>query len=204
MYARMSAVGRDLEWLGLTHNSARTQMLERMAGNSDVAALRVLADVVEPVKDYDRWSDSKGPIDFHAPLIRMIDAASPESDAARQFSDLVQKFVQSGYKDQALEAEIRGYLTTWRDNDARLHPVFEQSFVLQEDAPLSQNLSALGVSGLQALDYLDKGQTAPDSWKTQQMAVIDQAKTRQGDMLLMVVAPVQQLVEASAGQGQRN
>jgi hypothetical protein len=36
------------------------------------------------------------------------------------------------------------------------------------------------------------------------MTAIDQAKGRQADMLLMVVAPVQQLVEASAGQGQRN
>jgi hypothetical protein len=51
---------------------------------------------------------------------------------------------------------------------------------------------------------LDKGQTAPDSWKTQEMAVIDQAKTRQADMLLMVVAPVQRLVEASAGQSQHS
>ena len=59
-----------------------------------------------------------------------------------------------------------------------------------------------GAAGLQALDYLDKGQTALDSWKTQQLAVIEQAKTRQADMLLMVVAPVQQLVEASAGQAQ--
>lgn len=204
MYSRMNAVSRDLEWLGLTHNSARTQMLERMAGNSDTSALRVLADVVEPVKDYDRWSDAKGPIDFHAPLTRMIDAASPESDAAHQFSDLVQTFAQSGFKDQAAEAQIRSWLVTWRDNDARLHPVLEQSFVLREDAPLSKNLSALGASGLQALDYLDKGQTPPDSWKTQQMAVIEQAKTRQADMLLMVVAPVQQLVEAGGGQAPHN
>jgi hypothetical protein len=58
----------------------------------------------------------------------------------------------------------------------------------------------LGAAGLQALDYLDKGQTAPDSWKSQQLAVIDQAKTRHADMLLTVVAPVQQLLEASAGQ----
>lgn len=200
MYRRMNAVSYDLEWLGLAHNSARTHMMQRMAGNSDIAALRVLADVVEPVKDYDRWSDEKGPIDFHAPLTRMIDAVSPESDTARRFSDLVQTFAQSGYKDQAVEARIRRYLTTWRDNDAKLHPLLEQSFGLQEDVPLSQNLSALGATGLEALDYLDKGQTAPDSWKTQQMAVIDQAKTRQADMLLMVVAPVQQLVEASAGQ----
>jgi hexosaminidase len=200
MYARMNAVSYDLEWLGLTHNSARTQMLQRMAGNGDITALRVLADVVEPVKDYNRWDDAKGPIDFHAPLTRMIDAVNPESDTARHFTDLVQTFTQSGYKNQAAEAQIRSYLTTWRDNDAQLHPLLEQSFFLQEDVPLSQNLSALGAAGLQALDYLDKGQTAPDSWKAQQLAVIDQAKTRHADLLLTVVAPVQQLVEASSIQ----
>src|SRR6202140_4728172 len=200
MYTRMNAVSYDLESLGLTHNSARTHILQRMAGNSDITALRVLADVIEPVKDYDRWNDAKGPIDFHAPLTRMIDAVNPASDTARRFSGLLQTFVQSDYKDQAAEGQIRSYLTTWRDNDARLHPLLEQSFLLQEDGQLSQILSALGGPGLQALDYLDKGQTAPDSWKTQQLAVIDQAKTRHADMLLMVVAPVQQLVEASAGQ----
>jgi hexosaminidase len=198
MYHRMNAVSVNLEWLGLTHNSARTQMFERMAGGTDTTALRVLADVVEPVKDYNRWDDAKGPIDFHAPLSRMIDAVDPESDTARQFTDLVQKFVQGGLKDRAAETQIRGYLTTWRDNDARLHPLLEQSFFLEEDVPLSQNLSRLGAAGLQALDYLDKGQSAPDSWKTQQLAVIEQAKTRQADLLLMVVAPVEQLVEASA------
>jgi hexosaminidase len=196
----MNSISYDLEWLGLTHNSARTEMLQRMAGTSDVTALRVLADVVEPVKDYNRWDDAKGPIDFHAPLNRMIDAASPESDTAIRFSDLVQAFAQSGYKDQAAEAQIRSYLTTWRDNDARLHPMLAQSALLQEDEPLSQSLSVLGAAGLQALDYLDKRQTAPDSWKSQQSAVIDQAKTRQADLLLMVVTPVQQLVDASASQ----
>ena len=204
MYQRMMAVSYDLEGLGLTHNSVLTEMLQRMAGRGDTAALRVLADVVEPVKDYNRWDDAKGPIDFHAPLIRMIDAVRPESDSARQFSELVENFAQSGYKDQTIEAQIRSYLTTWRDNDVRLHPVLEQSFLLQEDVPLSQNLSALGAAGLEALDYLDKGQTAPDSWKTGQIAVIDRAGTRQADLLLMVVTPVRELVEAGAGQGQHN
>ena len=200
MYARMNAVSLELEWLGLTHRSARLHMLHRMAGTADIAALRNLADVVEPVKDYDRWSDAKGPIDFHSPLARMIDTVSPESDTARHFSDLVQTFAQSAYKDQATETQIRMWLTTWRDNDARLHPVLEQSFFLQEDEPLSENLSALGATGLEALDYLDKGQPAPDAWKTQQLALIEQAKTRKADLLLMVVVPVEQLVEASAAQ----
>src|ERR1700728_2814434 len=130
MYKRMKAVSYDLEWLGLTHSSVRTEMLERMAGNRDTAALRVLADVVEPVKDYNRWDDAKGPIDFHSPLTRMIDAVSPESDTARQFNDLVENFAQSGYRDKTVEAQIRSYLTNSRENDVRLHPVLEQSFLL--------------------------------------------------------------------------
>jgi hexosaminidase len=199
MYTRMNAVSLDLEWLGLTHRSARTEMLHRMAGAADISALRVLADVVEPVKDYDRWDDAKGPIDFHAPLTRMIDAVYPESDVARQFANLVQSYIQGGYKDQAAEAQIRAQLTLWRDNDAKLQPVLGQSFLLQEDAPLSQNLSAVGAAGLQALDYLDKGQSPPDAWKTQQASFFEEAKKRQADLLLMVVATVQQIVTASAG-----
>jgi len=53
---------------------------------------------------------------------------------------------------------------------------------------------------LQALDYLDKSLPAPDSWKTQQLILVDQAKKPSADVLLMIVAPVQQLVEASSAQ----
>jgi hexosaminidase len=198
MYARMNAVSLDLEWLGLTHRSARMHMLHRMAGSADISALRVLADVVEPVKDYGRGDDTSAP-DFDAPLTHMIDAVYPESDTARQFAGLVQTFLQSGAKDPTTEAQIRSQLTTWRDNDAKLHPLLDQSFLLQEDAPLSQDLSALGAAGLQALDYLDKSQPAPDAWKTQQLALVEQAKKPgPAGLLLMVVAPVQQLIEAGA------
>ena len=199
MYARLNAVSLDLEWLGLTHRSARAHMLHRMAGPADISALRVLADVVEPVKDYNRWDDSKGPIDFHAPLNRLIDAVYPESDTARQFAGLVQTYIQSNYKDQAAETRIRNWLTVWRDNDARLHPLLDGSFLLQEDEPLSQSLSALGAAGLEALDYLDKSQAAPDAWKTQQLALVEQAKKPgPAGLLLMVAAPIQQLIEAGA------
>jgi hexosaminidase len=204
MYTRLNAVSLYLEGTGLTHRSARMHMLQRMAGTADISALGVLADVVEPVKDYDRWDDSKGPIDFHAPLTRMIDAASPESDAARHFHDLVETFIQSAYKDQAAEAEIRAWLTSWRDNDAKLHAVLDQSLLLREDAPLSVDLSALGTAGLESLDYLDKSQPSPDSWRTQTMARIEEAKKPKAGLLLVPVAPVQQLVEATGAPTRHN
>jgi hexosaminidase len=198
MYARLNALSLQLEWLGLTHKSARMRMLHRMAGSEDIASLRVLADVVEPVKDYDRESVDK-PLDFHAPLNRMVDAVYPESDVARQFSGLVQVYVQSGYKDQTAEGQIRAYLTSWRDNDAKLHSLMDRSFLLQEVAPLSESLSALGNAGLQALDSLDKAETPADSWRAQQLALVAQAKTPKAALLLMVAGPVQQLIEASGG-----
>jgi hexosaminidase len=202
MYTRLNAVSLELEWVGLRHRLTRIQMLHRMAGRADIAALRVLAEVVEPVKDYDRWPDSKGPIDFHAPLTRMIDAVSPESDVARQFHDLVTAFVQSGYKDQAIEAQMRARLALWRDNDAKLRPVLEQSALLQEDVPLSKDLSGLGAAGLEALDYLDKSQTPPDSWRAAQGALIEGAKKGNADLLLMVAGPIGELVEATVTAAQ--
>jgi hypothetical protein len=197
----MHAVSLELATLGLNHNSARDEMLHRMAGDADITNLQVLANVVEPVKDYSRWSsEEKGPIDFHAPLTRLIDAVYPESQTARKFSNLVQQFVQSGAKDQAAASQIRAQLTLWRDNDAKLRPLLQESSLLQEATPLSQNLAMLGAAGLQALDYLDRGQPEPELWRTQQMAVIDQSKKPVAGLSLMVAAPIQQLVEASSGE----
>ncbi|HTW58677.1 MAG TPA: family 20 glycosylhydrolase [Terriglobales bacterium] len=204
MYARLNAVSLDLEWLGLTHRSARQHMLHRMAGSADISSLRVLADVVEPVKDYNREDATKGPIDLQAPLTSLVDAVYPESDTARQFASLVQRFNQSGYKDQATEAQIRHCLTLWRDNDSKLQPLLTQSSLLQEDAPLSQDLSALGAAGLQALDYLDKSQAAPDAWKAQQAVFFAQALKPKANLLLMVAAPIRQLVEANSGAETHN
>jgi hexosaminidase len=75
-----------------------------------------------------------------------------------------------------------------------------ESFLLTEVEPISQNLSALGAAGLAALDYIDRGERAPDVWKTEQLAIIEQAKTQKAQVLLMVAPSVQKLVEASAGQ----
>jgi hexosaminidase len=121
----------------------------------------------------------------------------PESDSARQFSNLVQTFVQSGYKDQAVETQIRSWLTRWRDNHAKLNPLLSGSFLLEEDVPLSQDLSTLGTAGLQALDYYDKGTQPPDDWKKQQAATIEQIKKSRAGLLLMVAAPVEQLIDSN-------
>jgi hexosaminidase len=200
MYARLDELSRRLERLGLTHRSSMALALYRMAGTDDTSALRTLAEVVDPVKDYARMENLKTAWDFRAPLNRLVDTASPESDRARRFRDSVQAYIESGCKDDAAEAEIRKLLSSWRDNDAKLHPLLEQSFLLNELAPLSEDLSAVGAAGLSALDYLDKSTPSPDSWREQQAAMLGPAKTQKANLLLVVVEPVRQLIEASKGK----
>ena len=198
MYSRLDNVSWRLEWLGLTHRSHELTMLYRMAGVDDISALRTLIDVVEPVKDYARFEAVKGDWDFRAPLNRLVDAANPESATARRFQELVQQYIQSRFQDKNAEARIRALLTQWRDNDGKLHPILESSFLLHEAIPLSEELSSLGASGLAALDYLQKTGPVPQSWRVQQIAQLDAASTPKADLLLTVVAPVRQLVEATA------
>ncbi len=203
MYRRLAELSWHLELLGLTHRSAPTEMLHRVLGSDDISALRTLADVLEPVKDYTRADSIKHPADNSVPLNHLVDALSPESDVARNFRDLVQTYIQSGYKDQDAERQIRAWLTKWSENDAKLHPELEQSFLLKEVEALSQDLSAESAAGLAALDYLDKSETSPDAWRAQQLLLMTSAKAAKAEMLLMVVDPVQQLVEASGNRGQR-
>jgi len=173
-------------------------MLRRIAGSDDISALRTFTDVVEPVKDYTREEIAAVEATSLSPLNRVIDAARPESASARRFADLVDVLV-AGRADAAVKQEVRAWLTRWRDNQSNLQALETQSFLLKEIVPVSQDLSAVAASGLQALDYIDRGERAPDAWAQQQFALLQEAEKPKAQLLLMVAAPVQKLVEASSG-----
>jgi len=199
MYARMDYTSKWLDAYGLTHNTNYVPMLERMTDNGDVAALKTLADVVEPVKGYAREQLEHTELTMRTPLNRVIDAARPESATARQFGELVNQFL-SGQIKPGMELQIRSILTSWRDNEVQLIAASQSSSLVQEVMPLSHDLSALGAAGLQALDYLDHGEKAPDAWKAQQIALAQAAIQPRAQLLLMVAGPVQKLIQASAGE----
>jgi hexosaminidase len=205
MYARLHAVGAQLEWLGLTHRSHYPQMLRRIAGHGatpeQMTALRTLADVVEPVKDYTRAATAPAEPTSATLLNRVVDAVPLESDVARRFGELVDKFVSSSCRDTDAAPQLRAELSAWRDNDARLQPLAQRSFLVKEVAATSQDLSALAAVGLAALDFAAKGGAAPDDWKTQQLAIIAQVKKPKAQLLLMPVPAIQQLVEAVVAGG---
>ncbi len=72
---------------------------------------------------------------------------------------------------------------------------------MKEVAATSQDLSALGTAGLAALDAIAKAQPAPDAWKAQQLATIEQMRKPKAQLLLMPAPAVQKLIEAAASGG---
>jgi len=196
MYARMEVMRHRLDWLGLTHDSAYPLMLRRIAGVDDIAAVRVLADVVEPVKDYQREELAKTPATSTAPLNRLVDAARPESNVAREFAAAVDAFV-SGKAGDTAKARMRSLLVMWRDNQTNLQPLESGSFLLKEVAPISQNLSALAAGGLQAMDYISAGRSPSENWSKELLALSAEAKKPQAQLLLMVAPSLEKLIRAA-------
>jgi len=200
MYLRLSAVSRYLELLGLRHRANVRLMLSRMAGTDNIAALLTLADVAEPASLQIREEEAEkagGIQTSDIPLNRMVDAVLPESEIARQFSQDVEQFVGSKFQDAKAKSDIRALLLAWRDNGNELRPLLQNSFLLKELAPVSQTLSSLADAGLQALDYIDKGERGSDSWLKEQIAIFQQAEKPAADLFLAVAPAVHKLVEAS-------
>ncbi len=129
----------------------------------------------------------------------MVDAVSPESDESRRFGILVDKYLAASCKDDDAGAELRPELTRWRDNDAALESLQQKSFLVKELAPVSQDLATLGKIGVAAMDYLILGSQAPNSWKTDQSALLAEVGKPKAQLLLIPVSSVQKLVDAASG-----
>ena len=207
MYARVEAVSLQLAELGLAHRSSERRMLRRMAGTDAIAPLLVLADVVEPLKEYVREEEATKAgvvLSRSDALNRLVDAVPPESETARHFARAVDRLLAGDLRGGATEAEIRASLESWRDNDAQLQPLLQRSSLLKEVIPLSHKLAGLADAGLQALDYRDREELAPAEWTALQLAFTEEAKKPQADLLLMILPPVQRLVESVSAPHSEN
>ena len=194
MYRRMATVSRWLDWSGVEHRSGYQRMLDRLAGGTPAPALRVLADVVEPLGIDQRQAARSYSHDI--PLNRLVDAAQPESETVRLLEEAIHHFVADPGQHRQEAEEIRLAMSQWIANDNRLRPLLASSVLLEEAAPLSGDLSKTGSIGLRALQYLESGETAPPKWLTEQKLALSQMEQPRAEVVLAAVRPVKALLEA--------
>lgn len=196
MYRRLAVISHRLEYDGLQHEASTPMMLQRMSGETNPEALKVLASVVQPPEGYER--ESLGSWNSYSPLNHLVDAVPPESDKARQFSDLV-KLIIAGTATPEQGQQARSWLTLWRDNDATLQPQLQHSSITAELAPLSHDVSEVAGIGLQALESLQNHKPLDRSAADANLQTLKQAERPKAVLRNMLVSPVELLVKAASG-----
>jgi hexosaminidase len=176
MYRRLDQVSGELDRLGLTHRASFVPMLERLAAGEPVGPLKTLAEVVEPATFGQRIRTHK--YSQLTPLNRLVDAARPESDTAREFATIV---------DRMDRVQLRTWLNRWRDNNV-------------PGEPASEVLRRVSGIGLEALDYLDRNERPSDAWLAQQRAFFETLKKPVGELRLAIAPSIERLVSAAGSQ----
>jgi hexosaminidase len=190
MYRRLELLSRRLEWLGLQHQTAYRTMLQRLAGPDPVGPLQILADILRPVSLGGRVRARK--YTQQTPLNRLVDTVLPESAVARDFTKAV---------TDLNKPVVRQYLAMWKANDLQVRPTLDRNAILQEIVPVSADVAKLSGIGLQALDYIESGQPAPESWVSEQRTYITgitNNKRPPTEVVILIAEPIGTLVDRAA------
>jgi hexosaminidase len=196
MYRRLAVLSVRLEELGLTHEKNQPMMLRRLAQGRDITALQTLVSVVEPVKEYRRYQQR--PQTMLSPLTGLIDAARPDSDAARRFAWAVDALLSDAPRFESHSQQIRNALTQWRNAGPELEVLMEKSPALHEARPLASDLSALGTIGLEALSYLSRGASPTAEWRDARLSAIENASKPKAALEFSITTSIRQLVIAAS------
>jgi hypothetical protein len=180
-------------------------MIERMAGTAapeEIAALQLLVEALEPVKNYTREGFGTEP-SSQTPLNRVADAVSPESEASRLFSGKVDEYLAGSCKDVAKASELRAQLVQGAGNDARLRTLAERSLLVKEASAASSALSQAAEVALAALDRITLGVPLSPELKKQQLDDLNalELQAHRAQLTIPALPAFQKLIEAAAAGG---
>ncbi len=193
MYRRLYVTNNWLEWLGLKQRSNLELNRQRLAGAMPYQPLDTFASLLEPTKGYSRNAET---YTHFVPLNRLVDSIAPESNAAREFRDAVDRFLAAPQAQRNSE-DLRRKLTQWSEAALEVRAMGQQNSLLIEDIPVADGLKELCRTGLESLTYLDGKAQASTSWKDHAKTTVAQyTYKRIGDLLLPIAPGVAKLVDA--------
>jgi hexosaminidase len=209
MYRRLWIVSARLDEAGALHLRNRDLMLRHLVGENlqipGIGALRTFISLIEPVKGYRRgelqvWQNQL------VPLVGIADAAQPESEAARRFSESVDRALfGAGAVDRAAAAALAARLAEWQaageEVAGSLCPAYP---ALREALPGAQGLALACKAGSQALRCVEAGTPIDAGALADCQAALAQAALPNGSATeLAVMGPVRLVVAAASLQADR-
>ena len=200
MYRRLERVSIQLEEVGLTHERNRDVLLRRLVGARDISTLKVLADVVEPVKGYQRGGQQKW--STLGPLTHLVDAVSTDNPGALQARRLIDGVLSDVPRFAAGRPHLRDQFTLWRDSKPALDALILRAAGLAEVRPLVADLADLGTVGLDALTMLSLNSAPTDARRDEMMAILDRAARPKAALEFPFLPVLRELVFATTLQAE--
>jgi len=199
MYRRLAVESLRLEALGLTHISHEEASLRELSEiqRTDSAqddALEVFASVLEPVSFNQRAHMQHA--NQLTPLDQLVDALSPDPPSRHDFELLAHTYLQNPVSRKEEETRLAATFKIWIAAEPEVLRVMAGSPRLAQAQGRAQQLTELGVLGLEAVSYLSSGQSANAGWKAQKLAVLDDAEKPQTLVRFTVIKPLRDLVAA--------
>lgn len=208
MYWRLAIINVQLEEVGLLHEKNNAAMLRRLVGSraaadkDAVGIFKLMVDLIEPVKGYKRGTMQQAT--QFTPLTRLADVARPDSRAAREVGKMVDHLLYQDWLNANVRAALEENLVAWpRVGRYVDETLLDNSPILREAEALAADLSALGVTGQEALNHLISGKTPPREWIDSSLADMEKAAQPKAAVELPVVQPVRELVIAAAEMEKR-
>lgn len=172
LYTRLMKLNLQLDAQGVQHLASYERALRGWKGASDVNDLRLLTDVLTPVKGYkrliSRMSMPKNKTQATAPFNELVDCLPMNSVTKRQFRQWVAAYLQTQDRDAA--KAIRAQLQAW----SYLQWNSYQQPTLEAIRPHAVNLQELSKLALEAMDQRDKGIVLLD-WVARQQDLLKKA-----------------------------
>lgn len=172
MYRRLATASALLSVAGLEDQVHRQRAIARIVpGHAEVLA--TLLDITGPVRNMAHDHRIKAMLAgkrIVQPLNDLADAALADSLVARRFEADVLRYTRG---ERALASALRAQLAQWRENDARFAALARGNPMLEAALPTSEQVAALAVAGLAALDAIETGQKLDADTSARAIALLD-------------------------------
>ncbi len=197
MYRRLEAVSVQLEEVGLTHRSYQGRMLRRLAGGEETRTLETLLGALRPTL-FERAKHR--PVTQLTPLTRLVDAAAPDSRAAREFASAVAGLVEDAPRFQSRRERVRALLEEWRGVQPAVRVSADRSPLMRDAVPLADGLAEMSAAGLEAVQYLSHASAPPPGWREERLALFDRVARTPSEVDFPIIPALRRLVHAAAEQ----
>jgi hexosaminidase len=201
MYRRLAVIDARLQGASLQQHQWPRIELPGLDSESPIAdALRTLASVVEPVKEYHRL-DLQPDCTQSTPLNELADWSRFDSRAAREFNASVAQWLSApGELDAKMATALARQLERWSNaGELAAQAPASATPVAQGRTEMARSLAAICRIGREAIQALMSGRTVADDWRLTAGAILDHAEQPNAAAVEFPFLPsLQQLVTTAA------